>query len=65
MEVILNGELHSLNQACSIDTLINTLQLDGKFAIELNQAIVPQSEFSSTQLKSGDRIEIVHAIGGG
>lgn len=65
MEVILNGELHSLDKACSIDTLINTLQLDGKYAIELNQAIVPRSEFSITQLKPGDNIEIVHAIGGG
>lgn len=65
MEVILNGEAYALEQACNIDKLINTLQLEGKFAIEVNQTIVPRSEFTSTELQAGDKIEIVQAIGGG
>lgn len=65
MEVILNGEAYALEQACNIDRLVNTLQLEGKFAIEVNQTIVPRSEFTSTQLQAGDKIEIVQAIGGG
>ena len=65
MEVILNGEPHSLDPSTSIESLINSLQLDGKFAIELNQTIVPRSEFTNTQLQHGDKIEIVQAIGGG
>lgn len=65
MEVILNGESYALEQACNIDKLVNTLQLEGKFAIEVNHTIVPRSEFISTQLQPGDKIEIVQAIGGG
>ena len=65
MEVIINGEPYSLDQDCNIDKLISTLQLDGKFAIELNQNIIPRSEFINTQLQQGDKVEIVQAIGGG
>ena len=65
MEVILNGESYALEQACNIDKLVDTLQLEGKFAIEVNQTIVPRSEFTNTQLQAGDKIEIVQAIGGG
>jgi sulfur carrier protein len=65
MEVILNGEPHSVDQTCTIEQLINTLQLDGKFAMEVNQIIIPRSEFSDTKLCPGDKIEIVQAIGGG
>ena len=65
MEVILNGESYALEQACNIDKLVDTLQLEGKFAIEVDQTIVPRSEFTNTQLQAGDKIEIVQAIGGG
>lgn len=65
MEVILNGESHALEQACSIEKLVDTLQLEGKFAIEVNQTIVPRSKFTNTQLQPGDKVEIVQAIGGG
>ncbi|MGB1801256.1 MAG: sulfur carrier protein ThiS [Gammaproteobacteria bacterium] len=65
MDVILNGESYALEQACNIDKLVETLQLEGKFAIEVNQTIVPRSEFPNTQLHAGDKIEIVQAIGGG
>lgn len=65
MEVILNGEPYTLTQECSVDGLIDSLQLEGKFAIELNQNIVPRSEFQNVQLQSGDKVEIVQAIGGG
>ena len=65
MEVILNGEPHTIDQTCSINELVDSLQLDGKFAIELNQNIVPRSEFIDTRIQAGDKIEIVQAIGGG
>jgi sulfur carrier protein len=65
MEVLLNGDPHSIDQACTIDNLITNLELDGKFAIEINQNIIPRSEYLETELKAGDKIEIVQAIGGG
>jgi sulfur carrier protein len=65
MEVILNGDPHTFEQTCTIDNLIEHLQLDGKFAIEVNQTIIPRSEYLNTKLHAGDTIEIVQAIGGG
>ncbi len=65
MDVILNGEPHTIAQTCTIENLIKHLQLDGKFAIEINQNIIPRSEFIDTELHAGDKIEIVQAIGGG
>ncbi len=65
MEVLLNGEPHKIDHACTIEHLIKNLQLNGKFAIELNQNIIPRSEFLNTKLQAGDKIEIVQAIGGG
>ncbi len=65
MEVLLNGDPHSINQSCTIQNLIINLNLDGKFAIEINQNIIPRSEYLDTELHAGDKIEIVQAIGGG
>jgi sulfur carrier protein len=65
MEVLVNGNLQTLDQASTVKDLIITLQLDGKFAIEINQNIIPRSEYNDTKLSTGDKIEIVEAIGGG
>ena len=65
MEVLLNGEPHSINQTCTIANLISDLELEGKFAIEINRNIIPRSEYLNTKLHPGDSIEIVQAIGGG
>ncbi|MCG8380033.1 MAG: sulfur carrier protein ThiS [Proteobacteria bacterium] len=65
MQVLLNGDPHSLEQDYTIEKLIGNLDIDGKFAVEINQNIIPRSQYSSTQLKPGDNIEIVQAIGGG
>lgn len=65
MEILLNGDPHSIEQSCTIESLIASLELDGKFAIEINKNIIPRSEYRSTRLHAGDNIEIVNAIGGG
>lgn len=50
----------------SVAALVEALQLDGrKLAIERNLEIVPRSAYDTTALCDGDRIEIVHFIGGG
>jgi len=49
-----------------VSDLVAQLELAGKrIAIELNLEIVPRSAYANTLLEAGDRIEIVHAIGGG
>lgn len=65
MEVLLNGDAFAIKKDFSITQLVKKLELEGKFAIELNQHIIPRSEYPNTILNAGDTIEIVQAIGGG
>ena len=66
MRVIVNGEDRALDGVKTVAALVEALQLDGrKLAIERNLEIVPRSAYDKTALCDGDRIEIVHFIGGG
>lgn len=66
MQIQLNGEAFALDRSMTLADLIEHLGLTGKrLAIELNLEIVPRSQHSETVLAEGDRVEIVHAIGGG
>lgn len=66
MRVIVNGEDRVLDGVKTVAALVDALQLDGrKLAIERNLEIVPRSAYDKTALCDGDRIEIVHFIGGG
>ena len=66
MQILLNGEPHQLDQSLTLSALIDQLGLTGKrLAVELNLEIVPRSQHADTRLSEGDRVEIVHAIGGG
>ncbi len=65
MRLWVNGEERSL-EAADVAGLLARLGLDPrKVAVERNLAIVPKSLFAATALADGDRIEIVHFIGGG
>lgn len=62
----LNGEPHSLATDTHAADLIAQLGLGGRrIAVEINEEIVPRSQLAETRLASGDKVEIVHAIGGG
>ena len=66
MKLWVNGEERSLEAVVDIAGLVAALGLDGrKVAVERNLAIVPRSTYGSTPVLDGDRIEIVHFIGGG
>lgn len=66
MKIVLNGESREIPEACTAQALVEQLQLGGKrIAMEVNLEIVPRSEYAAFQLNAGDRVEIVHAIGGG
>ena len=50
----------------TIAELVSELGLQGKrIAIERNGEIVPRSRYAETAIATGDRIEIVGAVGGG
>ena len=66
MEITLNGEKITLEKGSNIVNLIDKLDLDvDKLAIERNLEIVPKSKFAMTIIEEGDKLEIVHFIGGG
>jgi thiazole synthase len=66
LEVTLNGEARILSGPTNVRDLLVSLGLDpAKIAVERNLAIVPRSAYDATKLASGDRLEIVHFIGGG
>jgi thiamine biosynthesis protein ThiS len=66
MNLTINGEARMLDGAPNVAALVATLGLDGrKVAVERNLEIVPRSAYERTALEDGDRIEIVHFIGGG
>ena len=65
MKILLNGSSYSIDNNCSVVALIKNIKLNGKYAVEINQTIIPRSEYSNQKISSGDKIEIVQAIGGG
>ncbi|MEY3219495.1 MAG: hypothetical protein RIT27_852 [Pseudomonadota bacterium] len=66
MQILLNGEAFEIPESCSIAQLLAVCQLEKqRLAIEINQNIIPRSQFEQYNLKSNDKVEIVRAIGGG
>ena len=66
MNLTVNGEARTFPPLADLAALVAALGLDGrKVAIERNLEIVPRSAYGRTALADGDRIEIVHFIGGG
>ncbi|HEV8694551.1 MAG TPA: sulfur carrier protein ThiS [Lysobacter sp.] len=66
MDIVLNGEPRSLAAAVTVLELLRTEGLgDRRVAVEVNGEIVPRSRHSEHALAAGDRVEIVHALGGG
>lgn len=67
--VVLNGQPRSfttLSQSPSLDQLVAELGLKGdRVAVEHNGAIVPRASWAQTLLRAGDRLEVVHFVGGG
>ena len=66
MNVIVNGEQIRLAEGIHIVELLERLGLKPeRLAVELNQRIVRCADWTSTALGEGDKVEIVHFVGGG
>jgi len=66
MNILLNGENHTLPDGCTAAGLVESLQLgERRIAMEVNREIVPGSQYTNHVLAEGDKVEVVHAIGGG
>ena len=63
---MLNGERRNEPPPLSVAALLERIGLDRrKVAVELNEEIVLRSTYADTLIRPGDRLEIVHFIGGG
>ena len=66
MNIYVNGDSRVVEENCTAAQLLETLGLGGKrVAMESNGEIVPRSDYDSHIIRQYDKIEIVHAIGGG
>ena len=67
MNLVINGkDYFDMPLGMTVAALLEHLQLPPKkVAVERNLEIVPKSTFEDTELSDGDRLEIIHFIGGG
>lgn len=66
MQITLNGDARDCAPGTSVLALLDAAGYGGKrVAVEVNLEIVPRSAHATHVLTEGDRVEIVHAIGGG
>lgn len=66
MQIQVNGTPTTVSDAMPMSALIEHLGLtDRRLAVEVNRELVPRSCFAEHELKAGDSVEIIHAVGGG
>ncbi|HKH97579.1 MAG TPA: sulfur carrier protein ThiS [Candidatus Sulfotelmatobacter sp.] len=69
MKLQINGEERDLGHSPDPFTLAALVEFLGmkadRLAVELNLNIVPRDRWSETPLHDGDRLEVVHFVGGG
>lgn len=66
MDILLNGTRTPVADDCTVTRLLEQSALSARrVAVEVNGTIVPRTDQSTTTLRPGDRVEIVHALGGG
>ncbi len=66
MNLVINGEDRTIPGPLTLSELVEQLGMKSdRVAVELNLDIVPREQWLVTQLADGDRLEIVHFVGGG
>jgi sulfur carrier protein len=68
MKIYLNGEELEVPEGITLAELIKSLNIRVRevgFAVAVNEEVVPKSKYESHKLSEGDRVEIVHLVGGG
>jgi len=66
LQIQVNGEQQEVSDGLRLSDLITQLQLrTDQIAVELNHEVLRRAAWAATTLQPGDRIEIVHFVGGG
>ena len=66
MKITVNQKLLVFDDKISLEHLLKNLAVTKKYmAVEINEIIIPKSEYTEYQLKDGDVVEVINAVGGG
>jgi len=66
MKLHINGEEKTFDSPLTLAVMVASLGMKpDRVAVELNRDIVPRERWAETSLHDGDRLEIVHFVGGG
>lgn len=66
IEIILNGEARQLSGQQSVAELVAALDLSEQaIAVAVNRCIVARAQWNEHRLQASDKVDVVHAIGGG
>ena len=66
IKIKINGKIKTINENAKLLNLVKNLKIPiKKVAIELNQEIIDKKKLKNIKIQNGDKIEIVHFIGGG
>ena len=66
IKIKINGKIKNVNKNSKLSNIIKNLKIPlKKVAIELNEEIIDKKKLNKISLKTNDKIEIVHFIGGG
>ena len=66
IKIFINGDLKKFPSETNIVSVLESLNISSKhIAIEINESLIFRSDWKKTNLKDGDKVEIVKAIGGG
>ncbi len=66
IKIRVNGKVKTIKDNLQLSILVKILKIPiKKVAIELNKEILDKKKIDKIFLKNGDKIEIVHFIGGG
>ncbi len=66
MRLLINGKEQTFQDSLNLAQLVEQLGMKSdRVAVELNREIVPRAQWAEAPLKDGDRLEIVHFVGGG
>ena len=66
MQIKLNGEAKDFDEGTTLLSLVEQLSLaPDRLAVELNCEVIRRTDWPRVTLFEGDRVEIVHFVGGG
>ena len=66
MRLTINGDDREFSSIPTLAALLQQLEMKpDRVAVELNRELVPRGQWDATPLRDGDKLEIVHFVGGG